>query len=656
MNHMNDDPLWEPTAEQIEHSHIEQFRRYVNQKQSLALADYKALHAYSVTRRGDFWSDLWDYTGVRSSRRGSHAVVNPDAMPGARWFPDALLNFTDNLLRRCDNGTAIWFRGEDGQDRQLSYAELRRQVVSIAQGLRAEGVVAGDRVVGFLPNLPEAVVAMLATASIGAVWSSCSPDFGVNGVLDRFGQIKPKVLFTADGYRYNGRVHDSLAVVSELAPKLSGLRRIVVVSYTGGGELAGLAATMAVGFSGWLQHATDEELVTEQLPFDHPLYILFSSGTTGKPKCIVHGVGGTLLQHLKEHQLHVDVKPDDRLFFFTTCGWMMWNWLASGLASGATIMLYDGSPFFPDGNVLFDFAEAANATFFGTSAKFIDACQKAGIEPVRTHSLPALRSLLSTGSPLVAESFDYVYEKINHNVCLSSMSGGTDIVACFVIGNPALPVYRGELQCLALGMDVQVFDTQGNSLGPDVKGELVCTSPFPSMPTGFYNDPKGIRYHAAYFERFANIWCHGDYVALTKHGGMVIYGRSDAVLNPGGVRIGTAEIYRQVEQFDEVIEALVIGQQWDADVRVILFVRLRDSQVLTESLIDRLKLYIKTQTTPRHVPAKIVQVADIPRTRSGKIVELAVRKIVHNEVVDNRQALANPEALELFANLPELAE
>lgn len=649
-------PLWTPTAERCASSHMQKFRQFAAQRHSLDLVDYAALHAWSVAHSADFWAALWDYTGVRAETCGERVVKNAEAMPGAEWFPDARLNFADNLLRKRDDTTALRFRSEDGSECNLSYRELAQQTAAIAQALRAEGVVAGDRVAGFLPNIPEAIVAMLATASIGAIWSSSSPDFGINGVLDRFGQITPKVLFTADGYRYNGRVHDSLSLVSELCLKLDGLCRIVVVNYVNQGKLTGEAADIAIGFDDLLSSYPSATLVTEQLPFAHPLYILFSSGTTGKPKCIVHGAGGTLLQHLKEQQLHADVHAGDRLFFFTTCGWMMWNWLVSALASEATLLLYDGSPFYPDGNVLFDYAEDADVNQFGTSAKFIDACNKAGVQPARTHKLPNLKSVLSTGSPLVPESFDYVYEHFGKDLCLSSMSGGTDIVACFALGNPAAPVYRGELQCLALGMDVQVFDEQGKSVPVGEKGELVCVNAFPSMPIGFYKDTDGSRYHEAYFERYPNVWCHGDYVALTARGGMVIYGRSDAVLNPGGVRIGTAEIYRQVEQFDEVVESLVIGQQWQADVRVVLFVHLREGLQLDDALKQRLQQHIHTQATPRHVPARIVQVADIPRTRSGKIVELAVRKVVHGESVDNLEALANPEALKLFADLPALAQ
>jgi len=530
------------------------------------------------------------------------------------------------------------FQSENGDHSSLTYAQLRSQVASMARALRRYGVVAGDRVAGFVPNMPQAIVAMLAAASIGAVWSSCSPDFGLSGVFDRFGQIEPKVLFTADGYHYNGKKHDSLKLISELTEKLPSVEKVVVINYIGEGELSGRAKALSASFEQLANDGSNEALQTESLPFNHPLFIMFSSGTTGKPKCIVHGAGGTLLQNIKEHQLHVGVQANERVFFFTTCGWMMWNWLVTGLACEATVLLFDGSPFYPDGNVIFDFAQQSGMHYLGTSAKFIDACNKAGIAPAKTHRLPELKSVLSTGSPLVPESFDYVYNNIAKDICLSSMSGGTDIISCFALGNPTLPVVRGELQCIGLGMDVQSYSVR----------------PFPSMPVGFFNDDDGSRYHSAYFDRFENIWCHGDYICLTENAGMIIYGRSDAVLNPGGVRIGTAEIYRQVEQFDEVVESLVIGQSWDNDVRVVLFVRLRDGLQLSDELITKVKAHIRKHATPRHVPARVVQVADIPRTRSGKIVELAVRKIVHGESVDNIDALANPEALELFKDRAEL--
>lgn len=647
--------LWQPTDKQVAGAPVEKFRLFVNQRLNLNLQNYTDLHAWSITSIEDFWSALWDFNGIVSEAKGERVLVNPTAMPGASWFPDAKLNYTANLLRRNDDTDAIVFRSENGEQTVLSHAQLRAQVASMSRALRATGIVAGDRVAGFVPNMPQAIVAMLAAASIGAVWSSCSPDFGLNGVLDRFSQIEPKVLFTADGYHYNGKKHDSLALVSELVEKLPSVQKLVVIDYIGQGSLTGKAADIAANFNQLANDGLTDELVTDALPFDHPLFIMFSSGTTGKPKCIVHGAGGTLLQHVKEHQLHVGVQSSEKIFFFTTCGWMMWNWLVTGLACDATLLLYDGSPFYPDGNVVFDYAQSSGMHYLGTSAKFIDACNKAGIAPVDTHSLPNLKSVLSTGSPLVAESFDYVYEKIAKDICLSSMSGGTDIISCFALGNPALPVVRGELQCIGLGMDVQSYSDSGAPLPVGEKGELVCVKPFPCMPIGFFNDDDGTRYHDAYFDRFDNVWCHGDYISLTDAAGMIIYGRSDAVLNPGGVRIGTAEIYRQVEQFDEVVESLVIGQSWDNDVRVVLFVRLRESLQLSDELIEKLKTHIRKTTTPRHVPARIVQVDDIPRTRSGKIVELAVRKIVHGDTVDNLDALANPEALELFKDRPELA-
>lgn len=648
--------LWQPSANQIAQTPVERFRQQVNIDFGENLQSYTELHAWSIKNPESFWASVWTFTDIISEHRGDTVLENPAAMPGAKWFPDARLNYAQNLLRRRDDAVAIIFRPENGQEQTVSYAQLNAQVASLARAFKSAGVTVGDKVAGFVPNMPQAIIAMLAASSIGAVWSSCSPDFGINGVLDRFGQIEPKVLITADGYHYNGKVHDSLALVSELIPQLPSVEMVAIIDYVQQGQLTGPAKTIAKSFHDLCHDDGNNTPEFVALPFDHPLFIMFSSGTTGKPKCIVHGAGGTLLQHVKEHQFHVGLQRDEKLFFFTTCGWMMWNWLVTGLATQATLLLYDGSPFYPDGNVIFNFAQESGMHYLGTSAKFIDACNKAGIEPVNTHNLTELKSVLSTGSPLVPESFDYVYDKIKSDVCLSSMSGGTDIVSCFALGNPALPVYRGELQCIGLGLDVQAYSDNGEPLPIGEKGELVCVKPFPCMPVGFYNDPDGSRYHDAYFDRFDNVWCHGDYISLTEQAGMIIYGRSDAVLNPGGVRIGTAEIYRQVEQFDEIVESLVIAQQWEGDVRVVLFVRLRDKQVLNDKLIDRLKKHIRHNTTPRHVPERIVQVADIPRTRSGKIVELAVRKVVHGDSVDNVEALANPEALAFFKDIPELAQ
>ncbi len=645
-------PLWQPTPEQIESANMTRFRAYLNDKLGTQLEDYAALYQWSIDQPEAFWSALWDESGVIAESRGSVVLADGDKMPGAHWFPEARLNFAENLLRRRDEGDALIFWGEDKVRRRISYKALYDQVSKVAQALKAAGITEGDRVAGYLPNMPEAAVAMLAVSSLGAIWSSCSPDFGVNGVVDRFGQIEPKILFAADGYFYNGKTHDSLEKIAEIQQRIPSLEKVVIVPYTR--ETFPLDAIKnALPLPQFVADYQPEAITFKQLPFDHPLYIMFSSGTTGVPKCIVHGAGGTLLQHLKEHRLHTDVKPGDRTFFFTTCGWMMWNWLISGLAAETTILLYDGSPFYPDGNVLFDYADAEKMTQFGTSAKFIDAINKAGLSPKSSHDLSSVRTLCSTGSPLVPEAFDFVYEQIKTDMCLSSISGGTDIISCFALGNPVMPVYRGELQCRGLAMQVEVWNDEGEPVRGE-KGELVCTRPFPSMPIGFWNDPEGEKYHSAYFDRFPNVWCHGDYVELTEQDGIIIYGRSDAVLNPGGVRIGTAEIYRQVEQLESVVESLVIGQEWEGDVRVVLFVRLRDGLTLDDALIDQIKKQIRANTTPRHVPARVVQVADIPRTKSGKIVELAVREVVHNRPVKNKEALANPEALELFANRPEL--
>ena len=644
--------LWEPSKERIATAKLTAFMREVKARWGVDIRDYDALWRWSVAERAKFWQSVWDFCGVIAAREGPEVVVDGDKLPGARWFPGARLNFAENLLRRRDDGPALIFRGEDKARRTMSHRALYDLTSRIAQALEAEGIGPGERVAGYLPNLPESIAAFLACAAIGAIWSSCSPDFGANGIVDRFGQIEPKLLFTADGYRYAGKQHDSLVRASEVRARIPGIRKIVVIPHLAAQpDLS--KAPGAVTLDDFVANFPTRDIPFKRLPFDHPLYILYSSGTTGVPKCIVHGAGGALMQHLKEHQLHCDVKPDDRLFYFTTLGWMMWNWLVSGLASNATLVLYDGSPFHPDGNALFDLADEVGITHFGTSAKFIDACKKAGIAPARTHRLATVRAMMSTGSPLAPESFDYVYADVKKDLCLSSMSGGTDIVACFVGGNPTGPVWRGEIQGRALGMDVQVFDEAGKPVIGE-KGELVCTNAFPSVPVGFWNDPDGAKYHAAYFERFPGVWRHGDWAEITPRGGAIIYGRSDAVLNPGGVRIGTAEIYRQVEQIDDIEEALAIGQDWDGDVRVILFVRLRPGRTLDAELESRIKQQIRANTTPRHVPARIMQVADIPRTKSGKIVELAVRDVVHGRPVKNLEALANPEALAHFRDRPEL--
>ncbi len=644
--------LWQPSQQQIEGANLSRFIQRIRSERRIDIPDYPALYQWSIQHPGDFWKAVWEESGL-IGQMGQQVLVDGDRMPGTRWFPQARLNFAENLLRRRDEGDAIVFWGEERVKRRLSRHSLHDRVSRLAQALGAMGITEGDRVAGYLPNLPETVIAMLATASLGAVWSSCSPDFGVNGVIDRFGQIRPKLLFAADGYYYNGRTIDCLEKVSEIRRRLPGLKRTVIIPYTRDGRSLQMPENSTT-LEDFIAPYRAAEIPFNRLPFDHPLYIMFSSGTTGVPKCIVHGAGGTLLQHLKELRLHSDVKPEDRIFYYTTCGWMMWNWLVSGLAAGATLLLYDGSPFHPDGNILFDYADAEGMTLFGTSAKYLDALKKAGLKPRQTHDLSSIRTLCSTGSPLAPETFDYVYREIRQELCLASISGGTDIVSCFALGNPLLPVYPGQLQCRGLGMAVEVWNDEGRPVRQE-KGELVCIRPFPSMPVGFWNDPDGSKYHSAYFDRFPNVWCHGDYVELTAEDGLIIHGRSDAVLNPGGVRIGTAEIYRQVEQLDEVLESLVIGQEWDNDLRVVLFVRLRDGVTLDRPLTDRIRQQIRANTSPRHVPARIVQVTDIPRTKSGKIVELAVREVVHGRPVKNKEALANPQALEQFANRPELA-
>ncbi|WP_159946640.1 acetoacetate--CoA ligase [Rhizobium sp. 18065] len=643
-------PLWTPSEAFKASAPMTDFITWCGTRRDKPFDDYDAFYNWSISERGPFWSALWDYCDVKGDK-GSIDLVDGDVMLKARFFPEARLNFAENLLARAGDGDALIFRGEDKVSQRWSWQRLTATVSRLQQALRDLGISEGDRVAAMMPNMPETIALMLAAASIGAIWSSCSPDFGELGVLDRFGQIEPKLFLACDGYWYNGKRQDVADKVKAVSEKLA--VPVLIVPYAG--DAPALAASLADGrtFDQFIAPYAVKDIDYVRLPFAHPLYILFSSGTTGVPKCIVHSAGGTLLQHLKEQRFHCGLSAGDRLFYFTTCGWMMWNWLVSGLACGATLCLYDGSPFHPDGNVLFDYAAEEKFAIFGTSAKYIDAVRKGGFTPKTTHDLSSLRLMTSTGSPLSPEGFSFVYEGIRDDVQLASISGGTDIVSCFVLGNPLKAVWRGEIQGPGLGLAVDVWDDEGKPVRGE-KGELVCTKAFPSMPVMFWNDPDGAKYHAAYFDRFDNIWCHGDFAEWTEHGGLVIHGRSDATLNPGGVRIGTAEIYNQVEQLDEVAEAICIGQDWDDDVRVILFVRLAAGLRLDEALDKKIKTKIRTGASPRHVPAKIIQVADIPRTKSGKIVELAVREVVHNRPVKNKEALANPEALDLFANLPDL--
>ena len=643
-------PIWQPPIERSTASNMQRF--LAANRARLAGNDYAALYAWSVESPAEFWEAVWQFCGVRASTGYTTVARDLDRMPGARWFEGAALNFAANLLAPERTGSAIVFANERDERVELTWQELRLQVASVAAKLRTLGVGKGDRVAAYIANRPEAIVAMLATASLGAVWSSCSPDFGVDAVLDRFGQIEPKVLFATDGYFYNGKSIDSLPALRTIAARLGTLRAVVVVPYRNRTPSSG-GIPGAVSYQELLRESS--ELTFTPVAFSDPLYILYSSGTTGVPKCIVHGVGGTLLQHRKEHVLHTDISPGDVVFYFTTTGWMMWNWLVSALASGATLVLYDGAPLHPDPGVLWRLAERERIGVFGTSAKYLSALEKSGYKPREHHALPALRSVLSTGSPLAPSSFDFVYSQLKQDLQVASIAGGTDIVSCFALGNPLLPVYRGELQCRGLGMKVEIFTADGRSVR-EQKGELVCTAPFPSMPVGFWNDPDGRKYHRAYFERFPNVWHHGDYAELTANDGVIIYGRSDAVLNPGGVRIGTAEIYRIVEQFPEIAESIVVGQDWADDTRVVLFVRLQAGHALDAALERRLRDEIRTRASPRHVPAKILSVADIPRTMNGKIVELAVRDAIHGRPIGNRDALANPEALDYFRDRAELAE
>lgn len=647
----NDLPLWTPSQERIDASRMREFADFCSARTGVDYPDFKSLHDWSVNQCEDFWDTVWDYGGVIGDK-GTRIVADAKKMPGAQFFPESSLNYAENLLRRSGDDPAIVFRGENKVRASLSWDQLRALVSRLQQAFVAHGIKEGDRIAAMVPNLPETIACMMAANSIGAIWSSCSPDFGEQGVMDRFGQIEPVLFIACDGYWYNGKKIDVVGKIAAISPQLTS-QKTVILPYVGGGDDICEQVEGCVTLEAFIAGFEAQELTFKRLPFAHPLYILFSSGTTGVPKCIVHSQGGVLLKHLSEHMLHCGIRSDDRVFYFTTCGWMMWNWLVSALACDATVMLYDGSPFYPNADVIFDYASDEKFTFFGTSAKFIDAVRNAGHRPIETHDLSTVQTIASTGSPLSPENFDFVYDGIKEDIHLASVSGGTDIVACFIGAVPWQPVFSGEIQGPVLGLNVQVWNDDGEPIREE-KGELVCANSFPSMPIMFWNDPDGAKYHGAYFERFDNIWCHGDFAEWTAHGGMVIHGRSDATLNPGGVRIGTAEIYNQVEKMPEVEEALCIGQHWDNDTRVVLFVRLADGVTLDEDLTKTIKLKIRTGASPRHVPAVVVAVADIPRTKSGKITELAVRDIVHGRSVKNREALANPEALALFENLPEL--
>ena len=642
--------MWQPTEEQINNSQMMDYMQLVNQKFGLSLKKYSQLYDWSIEKAEDFWGSFWEYSQIIHHSPYSQVVDDLGKMPGAKWFDGATLNFTENLLRYRDDKIAIHFYGEDGTQSSLSYRELHDQVSRLARSMREMGIVKNDRVAGFMPNIPETIITMLATASIGAIWSSCSPDFGIKGVLDRFQQIEPKLIFAADGYLYNGKTIDCLSKLKNILTDLPSIKKTIIVPFAGDSNTNVIKNSML--WNDFL-HKDSGDIIFEQLPFDHPLYIMYSSGTTGLPKSIVHSAGGTLIQHLKELKLHTDLTQNDKIFYFTTCGWMMWNWLISSLAVGATIVLYDGSPFYPDGTALLKMADDLGITVFGTSAKYIASLESAGIKPKQISSFPKLRTILSTGSPLVEENFDFVYGEWKEDVQLASISGGTDIISCFALGNPILPVRRGELQCRGLGMKVESYNEKGMSVRNE-KGELVCTQAFPSMPIYFWNDSNGKKYQSAYFDVYPNIWHHGDYLEINDFGGVKIYGRSDTTLNPGGIRIGTAEIYQTVERFNEVEDSLVISQPWQNDERIILFLKMKDRITLTNSLKTRVKKSIRESCTHRYVPAIIIAVEDIPYTINGKKVELAVKQVIQNIEVKNIDSLVNPSILDFYKDILEL--
>ena len=642
--------MWQPTEEQINNSQMMDYMQLVNQKFGLSLKKYSQLYDWSIEKAEDFWGSFWEYSQIIHHSPYSQVVDDLGKMPGAKWFDGATLNFAENLLRYRDDKIAIHFYGEDGTQSSLSYRELHDQVSRLARSMREMGIVKNDRVAGFMPNIPETIITMLATASIGAIWSSCSPDFGIKGVLDRFQQIEPKLIFAADGYLYNGKTIDCLSKLKNILTYLPSIKKTIIVPFAGDSNTNVIKNSML--WNDFL-HKDSGDIIFEQLPFDHPLYIMYSSGTTGLPKSIVHSAGGTLIQHLKELKLHTDLTQNDKIFYFTTCGWMMWNWLISSLAVGATIVLYDGSPFYPDGTALLKMADEVGITVFGTSAKYISSLESAGIKPKQISSFPKLRTILSTGSPLVEENFNFVYGEWKEDVQLASISGGTDIISCFALGNPILPVRRGELQCRGLGMKVESYNEKGMSVRNE-KGELVCTQAFPSMPIYFWNDSNGKKYQSAYFDVYPNIWHHGDYLEINDFGGVKIYGRSDTTLNPGGIRIGTAEIYQTVERFNEVEDSLVISQPWQNDERIILFLKMKDQITLTNSLKTRVKKSIRESCTHRYVPAIIIAVEDIPYTINGKKVELAVKQVIQNIEVKNIDSLVNPSILDFYKDILEL--
>ncbi len=627
---------------------------FINEKYSQKFSEYPSLYQWSVENIPDFWAAMWEFAEIKASKPYDQIIDDLGKMPGANWFSGTRLNFAENLLRYRDDQKALIFKGEEQAAARMTYAELYDEVARVASSLRASGVQAADRVVGFMPNMPETIIAMLAAASIGATWSSCSPDFGIKGVLDRFGQIQPKVLFTADGYFFKGKRLDSLERISNIIKELPSIEKLVVVPYTEKNpDISGLPN--AILYKDFRSSESNLEIEFEQLPFDHPLYIMYSSGTTGLPKCMVQSAGGILIHHLKELMLHTDLKREDTIFYFTTCGWMMWNWLVGSLAVGATLVLFDGNPFYPDPGVLWKMAQDEKITIFGTSAGYIAALQNAGVKPGKTYDLTPLKSVLSTGSPLSMEGFEYIYQEVKEDLQLASISGGTDLNGCFALGNPIGPVYSGELQCRGLAMKVMAFDEDGKSV-INQQGELVCAAPFPSMPIYFWSDPDGKKYHDAYFDVYPNVWRHGDYIIVNERGGVTIYGRSDATLNPGGVRIGTAEIYRQVDRLKEIEDSVVVGQDWKNDVRVILFVKMAEWYELTDDIVNKIKNAIRTNASPRHVPAKILAIPDVPYTHNMKKVELAVKKVVHNQPVLNKDSLRNPEALGYYADIKELQE